>query len=57
MVQLCCCCNYAAVGHIGIQIFNFVLLSVIITPRNIITPHISKTHFHIVSLNVHEHMN
>ena len=26
----CCCCNYATVGHIGMQIFNFVVLSLII---------------------------
>ena len=26
----CCCCNYATVGHIGMQIFNFVVLSMIV---------------------------
>ena len=49
-----CCCNYATVGHIGMQIFNFVVLSVIIAPQNILTPHISKTSLPIVSLNVRE---
>ena len=37
------------------QIFNFVVLSVIIAPRNILTPHISKTHltilFHLMYMN------
>ena len=36
------------------QIFNFVVLSVIITSHNVLTPHISKTHLPIVSLNVRE---
>ena len=36
------------------QIFNFVILSVIITSHNALTPHISKTHLHMVSLNVGE---
>ena len=36
------------------QIFNFVVLSVIITPQNVLTPHISKTHLPIVSINVRE---
>ena len=49
-----CCCNYATVGHSGMQIFNFVVLSVIIAPQNILTPHISKTSLPIVSLNVRE---
>ena len=52
MVPFCCCCNYATVGHIGMQLFNFVVLSVITAPHNVPTPHISKTHFPIVSLNV-----
>ena len=34
------------------QIFNFVFLSVIITSHNVLTPHITKTHLPIVSLNV-----
>ena len=33
------------------QIFNFVVLSVIIS-HNVPTPHISETHLSIVSLNV-----
>ena len=36
------------------QIFNFVVLPVIIAPNNVLTPHVSKTHFPIVLLNVHE---
>ena len=36
------------------QIFNFVVLSVIISPKNALTPHISKTHLPIVSINVSE---
>ena len=54
MVLFYCCCNYAIVSHIGIQFFSFVVLSVIIAPHNIYTPHISKTHLPIVSLNVYE---
>ena len=36
------------------RISNFVVLSVITAPRNVLTPHISKTHLPIVSLNVRE---
>ena len=54
MVPFCCSCNYATVGHIGIRIFNFVVLSVITAPHNVPTPHISKTHLPIVLLNVRE---
>ena len=36
------------------QIFNFVGLSVIIAHHNVLTPHIGKTHFPIVLLNVLE---
>ena len=54
MAPLRCCCNYATAGHIGMQIFNFVVLSVIIVPHNVLTPHISKIHLPIVSLNVRE---
>ena len=32
--------------------FNFVAISVIIAPQNVITPYISKTHLLIFSLNV-----
>ena len=49
-----CCCNCATVGHIGIRIFNFVILSVIAAPQNVATPHISKTNLPIVPLNVRE---
>ena len=52
MVLFCCCYNYATVGHIGMQIFNFVVLSVIMASHNVLTLHITKTHFLIVSLNV-----
>ena len=34
------------------RIFCFVVLSVITAPHNVPTPHISKTHLPIVSLNV-----
>ena len=55
MVPLCCYCNYTIVGNIGMQIFNFVVLSVIIAPRNILTFHSSKTYLPTaVSLNVRE---
>ena len=37
---------------IDIQIFNFVVLSVIIAPHNVVTVHISKTHLPIFPLNV-----
>ena len=54
MVPFCCCCNYATAGYIGKQIFNFVVLSVIIASHNVLTPHVSKTHLPIVSLNILE---
>ena len=54
MVLFYCCCSYATVGHIGMRIFNFVVLSVITAPHNVLTPHISKIHLPIVSLNVSE---
>ena len=43
---------YATVGHNGMRTFNSVVLSVITAPHNVPTPHISKTHLPIVSLNV-----
>ena len=36
------------------RIFNFVALSVTTAPYNVPTPHISKIHLPIVSLNVRE---
>ena len=36
------------------QIFNFIVVSVIIAHRNVLTPCISKTHLSIVPLNVRE---
>ena len=55
MVPLCCCCyNYETVGHNGMQIFNFLVLSVIIDSHNVVTSHINKTNLPIVSLNVRE---
>ena len=54
MIPFCCCCNYATVGHIGMRIFNFAVLSVITAPHNVLTPHISKTNLPIVLLNVRE---
>ena len=35
-------------------IFNFVVLSVITAPHNVLIPHTSETHLPIVSLNVRE---
>ena len=52
MVPFCCCWDYVRVGHIGMRIFNFVVLSVITAQRNVPTPYISKTNLPIVSLNV-----
>ena len=42
------------VGHIGMQFFNFTVLSVIIAHHIVLTPHISKTHLPICALNVGE---
>ena len=36
------------------EISNFIVLSVIIAPRNVDTPYISKTNLPIVSINVRE---
>ena len=36
------------------RMFTFVVLSVITAPVNITTPHISKIHLSLVSLNVRE---
>ena len=36
------------------QMFNFAVLSVIITSHNVLTLHMTKTHLLIVSLNVRE---
>ena len=36
------------------QIFNFVVLSVIIAPHNVLTPHISITHLPFFHLNERE---
>ena len=49
-----CSCNYATEDHIGMRIFDFVVLSLITAPHNVLTPHFSKTHLPIVSLNVRE---
>ena len=49
-----CYCDYTRVGQIGMQIFNFVVLSVIIAPHNVATSLTSKTYLPIVSLNVDE---
>ena len=54
MVPNFCCFKYATVGHIGMRIFNFVILSVITALHNVPTPHISKTHLPIIALNVRE---
>ena len=47
MVPFCCYCNYVTAGHISMQIFNFVVLSVIIAPHSVLTFHISKPHLPI----------
>ena len=52
MVPFCCCCNYATAGYIGMQVFNFVVLSVIITSCNVLTPYIRQ--ILLFSLNVRE---
>ena len=54
MVTLFCCCNNATVVHIGMRIFNFVVLSVITAPHNVPIPHINKTHLRVISFNVSE---
>ena len=54
MVPFCRFCNYATAGHIGMRIFDFVVLSVITAPHNGPTFHISNTHLPIVSLTVRE---
>ena len=38
----------------GVTIFSFVVLSAITVPDNFLTPHITKIHLLIVSLNVRE---
>ena len=38
----------------GVTIFSFVILSAITVPDNFLTPHISKIHLLIVSLDVRE---
>ena len=52
MIAFCYCYNFATVGHIGMQIFNFVVLSMIDAPPKVLTTHISKTRLPIVSLDV-----
>ena len=42
MVPFCCYCNYATVGHTGMQICNFVVLSVITALHNIPSPTLAK---------------
>ena len=54
MVPFSCLYNYATVGHICVQIFNFTFLSAIIDHHSVLTPHISKIHLPISSLNVRE---
>ena len=54
MVLFCCYCNSTTVGHIGIRIFYFVVLSVITAPHNAPTPYISKPIcllFHLTYVN------
>ena len=49
-----CCYNYAIVGHICVQIFNFIDLSAITDYQSLLTPHFSKIHLPIFSLTVRE---
>ena len=46
--------QYATLGHTGMFMFNFVVLSVTIDLHNVLTAHISETHLPIVSLNIRE---
>ena len=46
--------QYATVGNISMQFFNFKVLFVIIGHQSFLNPHISKTHLPISSLNVRE---
>ena len=52
MITFCYCCNFATVGHTGMQISNLVVLSVIVAPPKVLTTHISKTRLPIVSRDV-----
>ena len=52
MVPFSFCCNYPTVGYIGMKVSNFVALSVTIAPKNVLTPHIRKTHLSVASLNI-----
>ena len=52
MAPFSCCCNFGTADHIGMQIFNFTVSSVIIAHHSVLSPRISKTHFPISSLNV-----
>ena len=54
MVLFSCCCNYATVDHIAMQILNFLVLSVITARPRFFTLHISENHLPISSLNVRE---
>ena len=56
MVPFSCCCNYATVSHIGMQIFNFLVLPVIIAFHSVLIPHISKTHLHIHLMYVNSNL-
>ena len=53
MVPLSCCYNYVTVRHIGMQIFNFLVWSVIIACHSVLSSHISKTHLpiHLMYVN------
>ena len=54
MAPFSCCCDYATADHIRMQVFNFVTSSVCFAYHGVLTPHISKSHLPISSLNVLE---
>ena len=52
MVSLSCCCNYATEGHIGMQIFNFIVSSVIIAHQCSYSSHCLFLHLMYVNSNL-----
>ena len=44
--------QYARIGHIGMRLFNFAVLSVAVAAHNVPAPDISKTHLSNASLKV-----
>ena len=52
MVSFSCCCNYATVDHIAMQILDFLVLSIIIAHHSFLTLDISENHLPISSLRL-----